>query len=208
MANGFHNAPASFFHDHTVRVRDNITGFGSGVVVGCQEFGLGLYDALSGVVTQPYLGYKEASDTNGSSLIGATKGVGRGLAGLVFKTGAAVLGPPAYSLKGLEREIQRWWEGTDRLNGSEIAAIQKVKEGARNAGLGTGDGKHAAQLMWEEAKGAGVGKRIVERRVWQGYREVNVLRTQGEQGAMLELEILENWAKLGLDDGFLRGLMP
>jgi hypothetical protein len=33
LANGFHNAPSYFFHDETVRKRDNITGFGSGAKV-------------------------------------------------------------------------------------------------------------------------------------------------------------------------------
>lgn len=33
LANGFHNVPLYFFHDDTVRKRDKITGFGSGVRV-------------------------------------------------------------------------------------------------------------------------------------------------------------------------------
>lgn len=33
VANGFHNAPNFMFNDHTVRKRDNISGFRSGVKV-------------------------------------------------------------------------------------------------------------------------------------------------------------------------------
>jgi sterol 3beta-glucosyltransferase len=33
LANGFHNAPNFILHDRTVRRKDNITGFGSGVKV-------------------------------------------------------------------------------------------------------------------------------------------------------------------------------
>ena len=211
MVNGFHNAPARL-GDTTVRVRDPITGLASGLKVGAKEFGFGMYDAFSGIVTQPYLGWKEGKHHTGGPLVGAAKGVGLGLFGLAFKTPAALLGPLGYGSKGLERELQRWHAGTDALLGNEVAIIMKAKEEVRNAGLGLhstpiGGGRHAAQLMWDEAKGAGVGKRIVERRVWQGYREIWELKQKGEEGQKVEDLVLQRWESLHVDDAFLAGLM-
>ena len=179
IANGFHNAPAHYLRDHTVRVRDPITGFGTGLMVGGKEFTLGFYDAISGLVTQPYLGYQDPRNHNaGLKALGLTKGIGRGLGGLVLKSGAAVMGPPGYALKGLEREIERWWIGSDALLRGEVALIEQAKVQVIKAGIAGDAGQ--ARLFWEEAKGAGVGKRIVERRIWEGYRQVKELRLKGE----------------------------
>jgi hypothetical protein len=70
-----------------------------------KEFVLGMYDAASGVVMQPYAGAKDGGAT------GFLKGVGRGIGGVFFKTGAAMTGVFAYSMKGLHREAKK---GRDR----------------------------------------------------------------------------------------------
>ena len=101
LANGFHNAPSFILHDKTVRRRDNITGLGSGVKVAAKGFGYNLFDGVTGLVTHPY------RDTKASGATGFPKGVGRGVGGLLFKSTAAVIGIPAYPLKGLERAIEQ-----------------------------------------------------------------------------------------------------
>ncbi|TVY75837.1 Sterol 3-beta-glucosyltransferase UGT80B1, partial [Lachnellula suecica] len=101
LANGFHNAPAYLFHDDTVRKRDNITGFGSGVKVAGKEFTLGIYDGLSGLVILPY------HNAQRYGVAGFFSGIGKGLGGLVFKTSAAALGIPGYTLKGLEKQFEK-----------------------------------------------------------------------------------------------------
>lgn len=101
LANGFHNAPSFFFADDTVRRRDNITGFGSGVKVASKEVYYGLYDGFTGLVTQPYNGAKHDGP------LGFVKGIGRGVGGLVFKTSAAAFGMPGYTLKGLEKQLEK-----------------------------------------------------------------------------------------------------
>lgn len=101
LANGFHNAPYFLLNDPTVRRRSNITGFGSGLSAAGKELTLGLYDALSGLIIQPYIGAES------QGVIGFTKGIGKGVGGLVFKSGAAAFGVPGYSLKGVERMVQK-----------------------------------------------------------------------------------------------------
>lgn len=206
VANGFHNSPKHMFNDHTVRPRESITGLNSGLMVGGKAFGLGLYDAVTGLVTQPYRGYQEAAPHIGRRVLGVSKGVGKGLGGLVLKSGAAVFGPPAYALKGLEREIERWVSGTDSLTRDEMALIQKAKEQSSEGGVDTRHGSRPARLVSEEARGAGVGKRVVERRVWVGYSEIREMREQdADVAAAVEQGILERWEQLGAGT-FLAGL--
>lgn len=47
VANGFHNAPNFVLSDHTVRRRDNITGFQSGVRVAAEVGSLSLISCAS-----------------------------------------------------------------------------------------------------------------------------------------------------------------
>ncbi|KAK5998061.1 Sterol 3-beta-glucosyltransferase UGT80B1 [Cladobotryum mycophilum] len=101
MANGFHNYPSYGFAGVEVRRRDQITGFGSGVRTAGKEFVLGLWDAFSGVVVQPY----ESVRDEGAKGIG--KGIWRGGKGLVSNLGAAVFGLPGYTLKGVEKECSK-----------------------------------------------------------------------------------------------------
>lgn len=101
IANGFHNVPSFLFDDHSVRRRDDITGFGSGVKVAGKEFALSSYEAVSGIVTLPYKGAKDAGAK------GFGKGVLAGIGGIPFKAGAAVFALPGYTLKGAERQMEK-----------------------------------------------------------------------------------------------------
>lgn len=47
-----------------------------------QELGLGFYDGITGMFTQPIRGLKE------EGVSGFVKGIGRGMGGVVFKPGA------------------------------------------------------------------------------------------------------------------------
>ena len=101
LANGFHNAPLYLLRDTTVRRRDQITGIGSGTKAAGKEFTLGLFDGLTGLVIHPFMGAWR------DGLAGLGKGVGQGLGGLVFKSGAAAFGIPGYTLKGLEKQLAK-----------------------------------------------------------------------------------------------------
>lgn len=81
IARGFRNAP-SLYNDDTVRPVEKVTGFGSGLKVAGKEFGLGLYDGITGLVTQPLRG---AEKEGGAGLL---KGFGKGIGGLILKPSA------------------------------------------------------------------------------------------------------------------------
>lgn len=81
LAKGFRNVPR-LYNDDTIRKPDKVTGIGSGVVVAWKELGLGFYDGVSGLVTQPYKG---AQKQGGQGFI---KGVGKGIGGLILKPAA------------------------------------------------------------------------------------------------------------------------
>lgn len=136
MANGFRNMPSYLITNEVHRRRDEIVGMGSGLGVAgkvcplaiinasianswTQEFVLGLYEGLSGLVMHPYLGAKLEGP------LGFPKGVGRGVWGLgchtmagqyliscargIFEadTSAAIWGVPGYTLKGIERALSK-----------------------------------------------------------------------------------------------------
>lgn len=81
LAKGFRNAPR-LYNDDTIRKPEKVTGLGSGVMVAWKELGLGVYDGVSGLVTQPYKG---AQKEGGQGFI---KGVGKGIGGFLLKPAA------------------------------------------------------------------------------------------------------------------------
>lgn len=99
LARGFHNAP-KLYGDTTVRKPDKITGIGSGLKAAGKGFALGLSDGITGLVTQPYEGAKKEGP------VGFLKGVGKGIGGIALKPQAAAFGIPAYTMKGIYKEMQ------------------------------------------------------------------------------------------------------
>ena len=99
LAKGFHNAP-KLYGDDTVRESEKITGLSSGVKSAGKEFGLGMYDGITGLVTQPLRGAKK----EGAS--GFVKGMGKGIGGVVLKPGAAIWALPGFAAQGLYRELR------------------------------------------------------------------------------------------------------
>lgn len=83
LAQGFHNVP-KLYQDHTVRPQENITGMKSGLQAARKDFRHGIYDGVTGVVTQPVHGAME------EGALGFLKGVGKGLGGLVLKPTAGM----------------------------------------------------------------------------------------------------------------------
>ncbi|KAH0542669.1 hypothetical protein FGG08_002992 [Glutinoglossum americanum] len=99
LARGFHNAPK--LYGDTVRPSDKVTGIQSGLKAAGKEFGYGLYDGISGLITQPLKGAKDEGAT------GLVKGIGKGIGGLVLKPSAAFWGLPGYTFQGIAKEIQK-----------------------------------------------------------------------------------------------------
>ena len=113
IAQGFHNAPR-LYGDTTVRTPIRITGFHSGLRAAGEEFTLGIYDGVTGLVLQPYHGAKE----NGT--LGFVQGLGKGIGGFVLKDLAAIFGPVGYTLKGVHKELVKNKQPTAFIRRSRI----------------------------------------------------------------------------------------
>ncbi|KAK0249750.1 hypothetical protein LTR35_011714 [Friedmanniomyces endolithicus] len=100
LTKGFHNAP-KLYGDTTVRKPDQVTDFKSGVKAASKEFGYGLYDGITGLVTQPMRGAAKEGPA------GFIKGIGKGIGGIALKPGAAIFGIPGYTMKGVYKEMQK-----------------------------------------------------------------------------------------------------
>ena len=81
LAKGFRNLP-KLYNDDTVRKQDKVTGLGSGFTVAWKELGLGFYDGVSGLATQPIRGAQKEGG------VGLIKGMGKGIGGLILKPAA------------------------------------------------------------------------------------------------------------------------
>ncbi|KAK7721810.1 hypothetical protein SLS57_005159 [Botryosphaeria dothidea] len=99
LQRGFHNT--SKLYGEEPRQVEKVTGFSSGLKVAGKEFGTGLYEGISGIITQPLKGAKE----DGAG--GFIKGVGRGIAGIALKPQAAAFAIPAYTMKGVYMAIRK-----------------------------------------------------------------------------------------------------
>ncbi|EME46228.1 glycosyltransferase family 1 protein [Dothistroma septosporum NZE10] len=109
IAQGFHNAPR-LWGDATVRKPVRITGFKTGCKAAGKEFTYGIYDAWTGLVTQPAGGYRDAVTMPGK-VGGTVHGFGKGIGGFVIKNISAVVSPPAYVGKGTIVYIKKKSEG-------------------------------------------------------------------------------------------------
>jgi hypothetical protein len=118
LTQGFHNAPR-LYGDETVRRPPRVTGFHSGLRAGRDELVYGVMDGVTGIVTQPIRGAKQ------KGVVGAAKGVGFGLGGFVLKDIAALIGPGAYLMKGLDAEYMKRYQPTGYLRRARIAQGQK-----------------------------------------------------------------------------------
>lgn len=77
LSKGFHNIPR-LYGDEPRKV-EKVTGFSSGLKVAGREFGQGLYEGFTGLVTEPYKGAKE------DGVGGFVKGIGKGMVGIAMK---------------------------------------------------------------------------------------------------------------------------
>ncbi|KAI8724258.1 Glyco-transf-28 domain-containing protein [Fusarium sp. LHS14.1] len=97
---GLHNVP-KLLGDDTVRPQEQVSDFKSGARAAGREFGLGWYDGVTGLFTQPWRGAQK------EGVSGFFKGVGRGVGGFIAKPCAGVFGIPGYVMKGVHKEVQK-----------------------------------------------------------------------------------------------------
>ncbi|KAJ9604863.1 hypothetical protein H2200_010978 [Cladophialophora chaetospira] len=104
LTKGFHNVPRHW-GDDTVRPQAQVSDFKSGATAAGREFGLGWYDGITGLVTQPWKGAQK----EGAS--GLLKGFGKGIGGFATKPSAALIGVLGYTMKGVHKEVQKLYRG-------------------------------------------------------------------------------------------------
>ncbi|KAM0720634.1 hypothetical protein Q7P37_004771 [Cladosporium fusiforme] len=100
LSKGFRNAP-KLYGDEYVRKPEKVTDFKSGIRAAGREFGYGMYDGITGLVTQPMKGAQK------EGAAGFIKGIGKGIGGIALKPGAAVFGIPGYTMQGVYKEMQK-----------------------------------------------------------------------------------------------------
>lgn len=103
LAQGFHNAPR-LYGDETVRKPIRITGMHSGVKAARHELVYGVYDGVTGLVTQPVHGWQDANSSFGR-IAGLGKGFAKGIGGFVLKDISAIITPPTFLAQGAKKEI-------------------------------------------------------------------------------------------------------
>jgi UDP:flavonoid glycosyltransferase YjiC (YdhE family) len=128
LTQGFHNAPR-LYGDETVRRQPRVTGLHSGLRAGRDELVYGVMDGVSGIVTHPYRGARD------NGVMGAARGVGFGIGGFVLKDIAAIIGPTAYLMKGLDAEYAKKHQPTSFIRRGRIAQgqleLQKLEAATR-----------------------------------------------------------------------------
>ncbi|KAE8451366.1 hypothetical protein EG329_003995 [Mollisiaceae sp. DMI_Dod_QoI] len=125
IARGFHNAP-KLYGDETVRPQEKVTDLQSGLKAATKEFGYGMFDGITGLVTQPLRG----AEKDGAA--GLLKGIGKGIGGLVLKPGAAIWGIPGYTFMGIHKEVRKMF-GSSVLNYMIAARTAQGYEDTRNS---------------------------------------------------------------------------
>jgi hypothetical protein len=118
LSQGFHNAPR-LYGDPTVRAPPRVTGMKSGLKAAGSEFGLGVYDGVTGLVRLPVRGAK----TDGAK--GFAKGVGMGFTGFILKDIGAIFAPVGYTFKGVIKQIERRHQPASRIRRARILQGQR-----------------------------------------------------------------------------------
>lgn len=150
LANGFHNAPSYILHDETVRRRGTIRGIRSGLRVAGKGLAFNLFDGVTGLVSQPVReAAKGGAEGFGPGVKGFGKGVGKGAGGLVFKLAAAALGVPAYTLKGVEKQIEKRFDHELKAKILEV----RLRQGLAAYGKATAEEKEEILKRWSEFGG-------------------------------------------------------
>jgi len=144
----------------------------SGLKAAGEEFVLGIYDGVTGLVVQPYTGARDGGPT------GFVKGVGMGLTGFVLKDLSAIIGPFGYTFKGVHKELLKGRQPTKFirkariLEGHRDLAALDDKE-SKKATETVAHGWSVVQQVWaimEEKRSRGLKGRLhvlKERKLWR-----------------------------------------
>ncbi|RDA95504.1 hypothetical protein CP533_5459 [Ophiocordyceps camponoti-saundersi (nom. inval.)] len=137
LAKGFRNVPR-LYNDDTVRPIEKVTDLSSGIRVASKELGMGLFDGISGLVTQPMRG----AEREGAS--GLIKGFGKGIGGLITKPAAGFWGVPGYTMQGVHAEVSKLFSKSVQ----NYIMTSRVLQGQRAAMQATAGEKDEMVRQW------------------------------------------------------------
>ncbi|KAI1258411.1 glycosyltransferase family 1 protein [Xylariaceae sp. FL1019] len=141
LAKGFRNAP-SLYNDDTIRPVEKVTDFNSGLKVAAKEFGLGMFDGITGLVTQPLKG---AEKEGGAGLL---KGFGKGIGGVALKVPAAFWSIPAYTMAGVHAEIRTRFA----QNAAKYIIASRIAQGDEDFKQSTAGEREDIEVRWLSQK--------------------------------------------------------
>ncbi|KAK4464145.1 sterol 3-beta-glucosyltransferase [Cladorrhinum samala] len=149
LARGFRNAP-KLYNDEMVRpANEKVTSFSTGLKLAGKEFGLGMYDGVSGLITQPWKGAEKEGG------VGLVKGFGKGIGGLMLKPAAGFWALPAYTFAGVQAEVRNKIMGKGMGGGvGDYIVASRVKEGDIEEGNAELTEKSEVINKWNKLQGS------------------------------------------------------
>lgn len=99
-----------------------------------------MLDGVTGLAYHPY------RETKKDGILGFGKGLGKGFGSLVFKATAAVVGVPAYTMKGLEAQFEKRYE---RALKAKILQV-RLRQGVTVYGRASQEEKDLVISRWKE----------------------------------------------------------
>lgn len=160
-----------------------ITGLTSGLSVAGKEVIFGIYDGVTGLVTQPVSGFKDGKNRTGGPAWGIAKGVGRGIFGVGSRAGAIAMGVPGYSLKGVEMAFRKQGTTMDQL--ADLPQPAPSNTAPRDE-----EERKQLRAQWAQAS---AGHPILQRRVLQAIFELHDAEVKEPE---LLATVLERWDTL------------
>ncbi|ORY57798.1 uncharacterized protein BCR38DRAFT_461077 [Pseudomassariella vexata] len=141
LARGFRNAP-KLYNDDMVRPTEKVTSFSTGLKVAGKEFGYGMYDGITGLVTQPLKGAQK------EGAVGLIKGFGKGIGGIALKPAAGIWAIPAYAMAGVHAEIRNMFAQSTE---SYIVA-SRIAQGIEDLNESTMEEREDIETRWISQK--------------------------------------------------------
>ncbi|KAJ2978663.1 hypothetical protein NUW58_g7429 [Xylaria curta] len=162
LARGFRNAP-NLYNDTTVRPVEKVTNLSSGLKVAGKEFGYGLFDGITGLVTQPLKG---AEKEGGAGLI---KGFGKGIGGLILKPAAGLWSLPAYAMAGVHAEIRTLFA----QSAHKYIVASRISQGNLDLNDSSAEEREDIEVRWLSLKGSMKGFYALKQKEKGKSREVS-----------------------------------
>ncbi|PYH93363.1 UDP-glucose,sterol transferase [Aspergillus ellipticus CBS 707.79] len=146
LSRGFHNAP-KLYHDTLVEDTPRVMGVRSGLRAAGVELTHGIYNGVTGLVTQPMVEMEKSGGT------GLLKGVGKGVGGVFLKPMAGLWGLAGYPLDGIHKNLR------NSLAKSKTRDIltSRMRQGIEEMCAASTQERSAVIRRWHELRREGVG---------------------------------------------------